>query len=223
MTFGKEALDWLARALGIPSCSTGTTSRHLDIVPMKGSTSSSLFLVQCSCGSNSSAPAERFALRVLDNHVWLAQEPDLAAHEAAVLEETNKAGLPAPKLIAYSSQDVGFGVPVVLMSFIEGHVELRPANFPQWLDGLAGQLASIHRHAADGFPWHFSSWLNKAALMPPQWTAVPRLWEQAIELVREPEPDTYPVFIHRDYHPTNVLWQQDTAGEKLPWPVLWIG
>jgi hypothetical protein len=52
--------------------------------------------VQC---SRSTIP-QRFVLRVLDNHEWLAEEPDLAAHEAAALEEAQKAGLRAPSLVA---------------------------------------------------------------------------------------------------------------------------
>ncbi len=113
-------------------------------------------------------------LRVLDNREWLAAEPDLASHEAAALDEAQRAGLPAPRLVAYADDDVGFGAPVVLMSFIEGAVELRPADFPGWLRALAAQLAAIHRCPADGFPWRFRSWVNRAALVTPAWSATPR-------------------------------------------------
>ena len=110
MTFGADAREWLARSIG-------AAPRRLDLVRMKGSTSSSVFLGQC---SHSSKP-QRFVLRVLDNPEWLADEPDLATHEAAALEEAQKAGLRAPSLAAYSSDDIGFGAPVALMSFIEGN------------------------------------------------------------------------------------------------------
>jgi aminoglycoside phosphotransferase (APT) family kinase protein len=206
MTFGKDAHEWLGRSIGI------TTRRH-DIVQMKGSTSSSVFLIQCPRGSK----PQRFVLRVLDNQEWLAEEPDLAAHEAAALEEAQKAGLRAPKLVAYSSNDVGFGAPVVLMSFIEGNIELRPSNFQQWLGGLAGQLALIHQHTADAFPWRYRSWVEKAALAPPKWTTIPRVWERAIELALGAEPDSHSVFIHRDYHPTNVLWHKGAVSGVVDW------
>jgi len=123
---------------------------------------------------------------------WLADEPDLAAHEAAALVEAQRAGLLAPRLMAYASDDVGFGAPVVLMSFIEGEIELRPTNFQQWLGDLASQLASIHRHAADAFPWRFRSWVNRAILAPPEWSTVPRVWERAIELLLGAEPNSRP-------------------------------
>jgi aminoglycoside phosphotransferase (APT) family kinase protein len=206
MTFGKDAHDWLGRSIGI-------TTDYLDIAQMKGSTSSSVFLIQCARGAN----PKRFVLRVLDNQEWLAEEPDLAAHEAAALEEAQKAGLRAPKLVAYSSNDIGFGAPVVLMSFIEGNIELRPSNFQQWLGGLAGELASIHQHTADAFPWRFRSWVERATLTPPKWTTVPRLWERAIELVPRAEPDSHSVFIHRDYQPTNVLWHKGAVSGVVDW------
>ena len=206
MTFGKDAHDWLGRSIG-------TTTRDFDIVPLKGATSSSVFLIQCARGSN----PERFVLRVLDNTAWLAAEPALAAHEAAALEEAQQAGLRAPKLVAYSSNDVGFGAPVVLMTFIAGHIELRPANFQQWLSGLAGQLAAIHQHTAEAFPWRFHSWVEKATLAPPKWTTMPRVWERAIESVRRAEPDSQSVFIHRDYHPTNVLWHKGAVSGVVDW------
>ena len=74
-----QAHEWLARSIGV-------TPRPLDIVRMKGSTSSSVFLIQCSRDFKS----QRFVLRVLDNQEWLTDEPDAAAHEAAALEEADR-------------------------------------------------------------------------------------------------------------------------------------
>ena len=66
---------------------------------MGGSTSSSLFRVE-----RTDAPAaERYVLRVLDNWEWLTAEPDLASHEAAALDEAERAGLPTPRLVAYAA------------------------------------------------------------------------------------------------------------------------
>lgn len=206
MNFGADALEWLART-------TGVAARHLGIVRMQGATSSSVFLIQCVSGTTS----RRYVLRVLDNEEWLAEEPDLAAHEAAALEEARRAGLRAPNPVAYSSVDAGFGAPVVLMSFLEGRIVLRPADFQAWLDGLAGQLASIHRHTADTFQWRYRSWVDESALTPPAWTTIPRVWERAIERVLGTAPDARPVFIHRDYHPANVLWHNGAVSGVVDW------
>jgi aminoglycoside phosphotransferase (APT) family kinase protein len=207
--FSAAAHDWLSRAVGAAGC-------PLVIEPMDGSTSSSLFRVE-----RTGAPAvERYVLRVLDNREWLADEPDLASHEAAALDEAQRAGLPAPQLIAYADDDVGFGAPVVLMSFIAGRIELQPRNFEGWLAGLAGQLASIHRHGADTFPWRFRSWINQSALLPPSWSAIPHVWERAIAFwlnVGQVGNLSHAVFIHRDYHPTNVLWRGSAVSGVVDW------
>jgi aminoglycoside phosphotransferase (APT) family kinase protein len=205
MTFGIEAREWLARAIG-------ATPQSLNIARMKGSTSSSVFLVQRTDGN-----PQQFVLRVLDNREWLADEPDLAAHEAAALEEARKARLRAPRLIAYTADEVGFGAPVVLMSFIAGHIELQPADFQSWLADLANELAAVHRHPAIAFPWSFVSWVERPALKVPAWTAIPHAWERAIDLWLKGEPAAKRVFIHRDYHPTNVLWQQGTVTGVVDW------
>lgn len=206
MNFGDEALDWLR-------CAIGAAGQPLDIVQLKGSTSSSIFLIEHMRG----AAPERFVLRVLDNREWLADEPDLAEHEAAALDEAQTAGLRAPRLVAYASDDIGFGAPVVLMSFLDGGIELRPPNFRHWLVDLAGELAAIHRHTAPAFGWRFRSWINWTALAVPAWTSKPLIWERAIERVRGAAPTFRPIFIHRDYHPTNVLWRDGAVSGVVDW------
>jgi aminoglycoside phosphotransferase (APT) family kinase protein len=206
MTFGPEARDWLARAIG-------TTPRSLRIARMTGATSSSVFLVESARDAN----PQRFVLRVINNTEWLADEPDLAAHEAAALEEARKASLLAPRLVAYAADGAGFGAPVVLMTFLTGSVVLRPADLPGWLAGLARELAAIHRHTAPALAWHYSSWVDPAALAPPAWTTMPRAWARAIDLVLGAKPGVNCVFLHRDYHPTNVLWHQGVVTGIVDW------
>lgn len=206
MTFGEDAHAWIARSLGV-------TTRQFVVTRLKGSTSSSVFLVRDLIDQDS----PKFVLRVLDNREWLADEPDLATHEAAALEEARKAGVRAPILVAFSSSDVGFGAPVVLMSHVEGKVELRPSHLTPWFDRLANTLASIHRHRAEAFPWRFRSWAKRDNLAPPEWATVPRVWEHAIDLFRGREPDDDHVFIHRDYHATNVLWADGRVSGVVDW------
>lgn len=202
--FNQEAQQWLAQAIG-------SAPEHLDIRRMQGSTSSSVFLVQ------DKEATKWFVLRVLDNEEWLAHEPDLIEHEAAALLEVQKFGFRAPGLITYTSQDVGFGFPALVMSFVEGQIDLHPANFQTWLENLAQELAVIHQHKSPSFGWNYRSWVNHASLAVPDWTALPQLWEQAIERVLAPAPSFHPVFIHRDYHPMNVLWRDGIVSGVVDW------
>ncbi|MBP8002716.1 MAG: aminoglycoside phosphotransferase family protein [Chloroflexi bacterium] len=202
--FPPPAQEWLAQAIR-------TTPPQLKATPLKGSTSSSVYLVQ------TADQPQQFVLRVLDNPDWLAEEPDLAEHEAAALHEAQKTSVTAPTLVAYASEAVGFGAPVVLMTFLDGQINLQPTNFAGWLDCLAQELALIHQHITPDIPWQFRSWAQKEKLAPPTWTTRPHVWTQAITHLQGPEPDSPTVFIHRDYHPTNVLWQGDKISGVVDW------
>jgi aminoglycoside phosphotransferase (APT) family kinase protein len=202
MQLSSEARHWLAAA-------TRTAASELVARRLPGATSSSVALVQ--------SGDARWVLRVLDNARWLAQEPDLAEHEAAALLELKRAGLRGPELVAHAGEDAGFGAPVVLMSFVEGTVELTPGDLDAWLSRLALQLVAIHAHPAHGFAWHFRSWLNRSTLAVPGWANEPALWQRAIDHVHSPAPTTTPVFLHRDYHPSNVLWRSEQVSGVVDW------
>jgi aminoglycoside phosphotransferase (APT) family kinase protein len=155
-------------------------------------------------------------LRVLDQ-AWLTAEPDAAAHEAAALEQAETLGLRAPRLVAYTANDSDLAAPLVLMTFIPGAIELRPLNFQSWLAGLAAELAAIQRHTAHSLAWHYGSWVKAEVLRPPAWTTKPAMWERAIEIFSTDKPEVQPVFIHRDYHPTNVLWSAGAVSGVVDW------
>jgi Ser/Thr protein kinase RdoA (MazF antagonist) len=194
-----EITDGLIRGLLIDF---GSFSR------MRGATSSAVYLVH--------AGKYRYVLRILNNDAWFAREPDLAPHEAAAITEAQQTGVAAPKLIAFAPR-------ALLMTYLPGAVELRPANFSEWLHDLARTLASIHSHKSDSFPWRFRTWLDRNKLTVPRWVANPSAWQRAIEIVREPAPQYCPVFIHRDYHPANVLWQEGRISGVVDWINACIG
>lgn len=206
MQFNLDARAWLADATGIPTT-------KLVCEQMKGSTSSSLFLVQRAGQEN----APRFVLRVFDNRAWLEEEPDLVIHDAAALEEAQKTRVVAPKCLSFSETDVGFGAPVLLMSYVAGRIELKPADFGAWIDTQARTLAAIHRHKTKTFPWKYSTWVNQKQLRVPDSTTKPEVWRDAIAFWLEGAPDYDPVFIHRDYHPVNLLWQGEGISGVVDW------
>jgi Ser/Thr protein kinase RdoA (MazF antagonist) len=203
--FAPAAYAWLSDKLGLQA-------QSISLEEIRGSTSSSIYRVTV----QHTAPP-RCVLRVLDVGGWALEEPDLAEHEANVLIEAEQAGLQAPRLLGYASHDVGFGAPVVLMSYVPGRVQLQPTDMTGWLKALAGYLASIHQHRAPHLKWRFCSWVKRQYLAVPKWAKQPQLWEQAIALLLAGTPMVQPVFIHRDYHPANVLWQGDQISGVVDW------
>ncbi len=187
---------------------------------LAGSTTSTLYALDILDGA---APLA-CVLRVYDNADWLASEPEAPRREAAALARVTAAGLSAPVLLAADPEGAETGgVPCLLMTRLPGEVVLAPSNLNRWLHGLAEALPPLHALPADDFPWVYQPYADLSTLTPPAWSRVPQLWERALALSRMPPPPFQPCFIHRDYHPNNVLWQNGRVSGIVDWPSACVG
>jgi aminoglycoside phosphotransferase (APT) family kinase protein len=159
----------------------------------------------------------RLVLRRFVNEDWVRQEPDVAVREAASLKHAAKAGLPAPELVALDADGTECGVPATLVSKLPGKVILEPSDWKQWLQGLAGSATRIHRVDAGGFPWKYRRYNDGVALTVPPWSRRPEAWKKAIEIVEGKAPAYRECFVHRDYHPNNVLWDSGRVTGIVDW------
>lgn len=146
------------------------------------------------------------------------EEPDVVQHEAASLWKASVSGLPAPSLIAFAETGVESGLPSIVMTKVEGQFELSPSDFMKWTDELAKILAMIHRVEADDFLWKYASYTHRDAVQLPKWTKKPVAWQTAFERLQGEIPAFRETFIHRDFHPTNVLWLGDEVSGVVDWP-----
>lgn len=201
-----QIINWMNSHLNSSAAIKGT-------LRLQGSTSSDLFAVRIHEGSQEF----KLVLRLLTDRRWLQTEPDLAAHEAAALDQANKIGLPVPKVIAWDTDGQQCGFPAVLMTSVPGRVNLQPRNFDDWLRQMAAALQPLHELDASNFGWQYFTYNNVKTLTVPAWSAQPDLWERAIEIVNQPPPATKTCFIHRDFHPMNTLWQGDSLSGVVDW------
>ena len=204
--FRSEAQQWIARA-------TNIAPQNLRATKMSGATSSTLWLLH-----DANCEKRHFVLRIFDKRSWLEAEPDLPQHEMSALTEAQRAGINAPEPIGICEDNTLFGAPVVLMSHLNGQAQLQPTNLEIWLDELAKTLAKLHEYRAPDFAWQFRSWVEPKYLAVPSWTQIPQVWQRALEFWQRGAPTYEPVFIHRDYHPLNVLWQNQTLCGVVDWP-----
>jgi hypothetical protein len=122
----RKALEWVRRQV--------SWAREIRTVrSLPGATSSSLFEFEASGGRDSI----RLVLRLIDNPEWLAESPDIARHEAAALRWAGSSSVPVPELIAFDEWGSAAGVPAVLMSKLDGRVELGHQDIDRWLIELA--------------------------------------------------------------------------------------
>lgn len=190
-----------------------STAEINEIVRLKGSTSSDLFELRI----HEARREYKLVLRMLTNKEWLQTEPHLAEHEAAALRLAKKSGLPVPEVIAWDVDGQQCGLPAVLMTSVPGGVNLQPCNFDDWLKQMAAALQPLHELDAADLGWQYFTYNNVKTLTAPKWSAQPKLWERAIEIVNQPPPVTRTCFIHRDYHPMNTLWQGETLSGVVDW------
>ena len=155
---------------------------------------------------------------VLRRYVWpgfLEEEPIAPQREVDALRFAFSRGLPVPEVVTadVTGADVGDNVPVLLMSFLPG----RAVAIPD-LAKLADVAATMHDTDPGGFGHDYFPWYEGTFSGPPALSTRPELWETASELWRDAMPAFQPTFIHRDFHPGNVLWLRGRVSGIVDWP-----
>lgn len=177
-----------------------------EVTPIPGATSSDLYLLQYPLGQY---PDRREVLRVFRAERWDIPARDLSIRELRILESLTQTSLPAPAPIATFESNG------VIMSWLPGAVILPRRPDAGWLATLARTLARIHQSGIE-VPFTYESWNDTRANDRPGWWQDRALWANA-QAHASKAPDFDPVFIHRDYHPVNVLWEESSISGVVDW------
>lgn len=195
------ARDWVQAALG---------SAIIDAQPLHGGWTSAMTLL-------SSVKGGRFVLRQMTKEPWRTHAAGLLSRESQVQRQLWSTNVPAPASIALDPTGADSGTPSHLMTWLPGSTELIRADH-QMLDRLAEALAGIHRIDPDvQRPRRYQSWAGPAKRVVPTWSTVPELWTEAFAVLACEPPDYSDAFIHRDYHPGNVLWEHGEVTGVVDW------
>ncbi|MCZ6710353.1 MAG: aminoglycoside phosphotransferase family protein [Gammaproteobacteria bacterium] len=187
-------------------------SREVSLARLAGATSSTLLKVD--------ADGQPFVLRLFNESNWPEGVDDLPGKEAQILQTLSASKIPAPKFIASAEAGSSIGA-AVLMSWLPGKVVLPSAPSSKWLATLARSLAAIHNITLPPLPWHYTSWQRMTGRAAPGWFGDDALWHTVQGAVtkrstpRFSEPER--CFLHRDYHPVNVLWQGEVISGVVDW------
>jgi aminoglycoside phosphotransferase (APT) family kinase protein len=206
-----QAVDWVQRSLGV------TVQR---VRACKGGSSSAIHVLHVSdAGGDRAVVLRRYVRpRVIE------EEPDIVARETRVLGLLTGGDVTTPDVLAADATGNEAGVPAVLMTHLVGRVDWAPHDLESWLHRLAEVLPAIHAMPiglADGVrpftPYEPRSW------DPPEWFRDRSVWERGLAVFHGPRLDDEQVFIHRDYHPGNVLWRRGRVSGVIDWPDASIG
>jgi aminoglycoside phosphotransferase (APT) family kinase protein len=210
------ALKWVAAAFGRGARVTSARSRN-------GGTSSAIHVVTVETGSGTH---HRCVLRRYVRPEVQAEEPDLAAREAVALGVAATSTVATPELIAVDPTGDEVGVPAVLMTLVPGRIEWAPADLDRFLDRLVEPvlaIAAVDIPAGIHIPAYYPYPATESAGAPHTTQLPQRVWDTAFALLAGPPPVSERRFIHRDYHPGNVLWRRGVVSGVVDWQAASLG
>lgn len=200
-----EAIAWAERRLG-------RGARVVRVQRLRGGTSAAVHLLRVE-----GARTVRWAVLRRFVSDWIVDEPDVAAREARILGVLADSGLPVPALLGVDERGEECDAPAVLMTRVPGRIDMAPADLGRYVGELAAFLPPLHALGpAEGVP-DYRPWFRDRPFVPPAWSKRPELWHRANEIAAGAAPPFEPTFIHRDYHPANVLWRRGRLVGVTDW------
>lgn len=148
----------------------------------------------------------------------------MAEREERALRAVQALSLPTPELLGCDPTGHEAGVPSLLMSELAGRPVWHARNPDRWVRRLAEivvALGEVDTHSAEGTRAYAP--YRQRSYQPPAWAREPKVWEQAIEIFHGPTLDGPVRFIHRDFHPGNLLWRQGQLTGVVDWQSASIG
>jgi aminoglycoside phosphotransferase (APT) family kinase protein len=214
-TLPASAREWVRE-------SVGNGARIVSLHTRSGGTASAVHAVTL---DDARGTRHHLVLRRFVRADWLAQEPDLAAHEARVLDLLAPSAVAAPRLVAVDPTGEHCDVPAVLMTRVPGRIRWSARDVDDFVDRLVDAMLPIHEIAVPaGIELRpFRPYYLGTKLVPPRRTRFPDDWARAIEVHAGPLPQHDAVLVHRDYHPGNVLWSGAAISAVVDWSSASIG
>ena len=141
--------------------------------------------------------------------------------EIANLGVVAGSGLPVPSILATDVAGASTGgAPSLLMTRLQGHVHLNPAEPRSWMTRIAEIAVLLHSldlPAKVFRPWR-DSWIAPPdGFQVPVDAQKPAVWKAAFGVMAAPPPKDTAVFLHCDLLPVNMLWSRGRITGLTDW------
>lgn len=208
-------LSWIAQ-------SVGPNARVSRVVPLPESATAK-HLIEVDAGEGSTLS---LLLRRYHDTRRLAEDPwYVPAHEALALTVLANSNVPAPRLYAADLRADVCDVPAILDSWLPGEPVQAPVDLRAYLKESAKVLVAIHSVRISGatrFP-KYAPYYGLSAIASPSFSKRPGLWERVADALNPPPDLEGNTFIHRDYHPGNILWDGTRVTGVVDWATAAVG
>ncbi|WP_031074572.1 phosphotransferase family protein [Streptomyces sp. NRRL WC-3742] len=179
-------------------------------------------------------------LRSFVKPFYLRHAEGLLNREAEILRLLAPGPVPAARVYAVDATAEHCDHPSLVMSLLPGTVRLaedgageggsveggsaRGGEVEHRIGLLARQLATVHAVTPpqDQRPRAWQAWTAPERVAVPGHTARPELWARAIAAIDREAPAHRPCFLHRDFHPGNVLFTGSGADTRISGVVDWV-
>ncbi|MFJ3923436.1 phosphotransferase family protein [Streptomyces sp. NPDC090022] len=165
-------------------------------------------------------------LRSFVKPFYAVHAPAMLGREMAVLDLLHRtpAGIPAARPVALDAHAAHCDHPSLLMTELPGSVRLDAADAERRAGLLARQLVRVHALAVapSDRPRAYEAWTAPDRVRIPAGTARPGTWRRAVDVIRREPPAHRPRFLHRDFHPGNVLFTGAGADLAVSGVVDWV-
>ncbi|MFD9692604.1 phosphotransferase family protein [Kitasatospora sp. NPDC059088] len=217
------------RIAGVRALKGGWTSqmRRLDIESVNSDSSDDGNHDNSGNGDNGRDGSGRYSL-VLRSFVkpfYVRHAPGMLEREADVLRLLAARDIPAARLRAVDARGEHGEHPSLLMTHLDGGVRVQEdGDVARRVELLARQLAAVHTVEVDEEqrPRAWQAWTSPERVQVPPATERPELWERAVTLIGRPAPEHRGAFLHRDFHPGNVLFDGTGAELAVSGVVDWV-
>ncbi|MFD5192299.1 phosphotransferase family protein [Streptomyces sp. NPDC058357] len=162
-------------------------------------------------------------LRSFVDPFYVKHAEDGLNREADALTLLAGTGVPAPGLVAFDPTAAHCEYPSLLMTHLAGRTVLDDEGLETRLPLLARQLVAIHALRPAERPREYVALTTADTVVVPK-GADAAAWAAAIDVIRKPAPPYEGRFLHRDFHPGNVLFDVPSpspAGPRITGVVDW--
>lgn len=139
-----------------------------------------------------------------------------------LLERLRHRGLPVPEPILMDPEGELAGRPTLILDYLEGELDLDPADLPGLVGRLAAQLAAIHATPSDDLralvrdrDAHIAAVLADPPARMDE--TVDEAGVRAVLARGRPGPGNRPGLLHGDFWPGNVLWKDGEISGVIDW------
>ncbi|MCD9145992.1 phosphotransferase family protein [Streptomyces albireticuli] len=148
----------------------------------------------------------------------------LLTREADILRLLADTNVPAARLHGVDAAAEHCDHPSLLMSLLPGSLRLDGEDIERKTELLARQLVAIHGVLVPegARPRTYQAWTSPERVRLPENAKQPEVWQRAVEVIRQPPPAYRPCFLHRDFHPGNVLFAGEGADLTITGVVDWV-